>query len=153
MAAADGVVLISPTYHGALSGVLKNALDYLNDLAGAGQPYLSGRPIGCVALAQGGQGAASTLATLRIVGHALRGWPTPLGVALAGDEAALSAAGEPAQPRAREQLGTMLAQVLSLAGRNAAARPDPATDHDSTEHDPAARRTGVLAAAGAVDSP
>jgi NAD(P)H-dependent FMN reductase len=75
---ADGVLLVSPTYHGTVSGVLKNALDYFNDLDTAPRPFLDGRPVGCVAVAAGDQGATSTLATLRTITHALRGWPTPL---------------------------------------------------------------------------
>ncbi|MGH3936772.1 MAG: NADPH-dependent FMN reductase, partial [Pseudonocardiaceae bacterium] len=73
---ADGVVLVSPTYHGTPSGLLKNALDYVNELADDADPYFDGRPIGCVSVAGGDQGAHSTLAVLRAIGHALRGWPT-----------------------------------------------------------------------------
>src|SRR2546425_9184322 len=29
---ADGVIIASPGYHGAMAGVMKNALDYLEDL-------------------------------------------------------------------------------------------------------------------------
>ncbi|MBB5134391.1 hypothetical protein HNP84_004123 [Thermocatellispora tengchongensis] len=43
--------------------------------------------MGCVAVARGDQGATTTLATLRTVAHALRGWPTPLGIALSGESA------------------------------------------------------------------
>ncbi|MFI2028779.1 NADPH-dependent FMN reductase [Streptomyces buecherae] len=39
----------APTYHGTVSGVLKNALDYVNDLIGEPRPFLDGRPVGCVA--------------------------------------------------------------------------------------------------------
>jgi NAD(P)H-dependent FMN reductase len=116
LAGCDGVVLLSPAYHGAMSGLLKNALDYVNDLAGEDRPFLDGRAVGCVAVAQGDQGATTTLATLRIVAHALRGWPTPLGVALAGDRAEVTPAGEPGHPRCRDQLRLMLDQVLGMAG-------------------------------------
>lgn len=44
--------------------------------------YLDGVPIGLIATAYGRQATGSTLATLRSIVHALRGWPTPLGAAL-----------------------------------------------------------------------
>ncbi|WP_459249991.1 NADPH-dependent FMN reductase [Streptomyces youssoufiensis] len=43
----------APTYHGTVSGVLKNALDYVNDLIGEPRPFLDGRSVGCVAVAAG----------------------------------------------------------------------------------------------------
>ena len=122
LATADGIVLISPVYHGTVSGLLKNALDYVNDLADDRRPFLEGRPVGCVALAEGDQGAASTIATLRTIAHALRGWPTPLGVTLSRDLAALRPDGEPVQAQTRRRLGIMLDQVLSLAWPNAGRR-------------------------------
>lgn len=115
MADCDGVVLLSPAYHGTLSGLLKNALDYVNDLAGGDRPFLDGRAVGCVAVSAGGQAATTTLATLRVVAHALRGWPTPMGVALAGPRADLDADGRPGDPVSRDRLRLMLDQVLDLA--------------------------------------
>jgi FMN reductase len=80
--AADGVVLVSPGYHSTVSGLVKNALDYVEDLRGDTRPYLEDRAVGCVATALGWQAAVTTLTALRSVVHALRGWPTPLGAAL-----------------------------------------------------------------------
>jgi FMN reductase len=37
---ADGVIVVSPGYHGALSGLVKNALDYVEDLRDDVRPYL-----------------------------------------------------------------------------------------------------------------
>lgn len=79
---ADGVLVASPGYHGSISGQVKNALDYAEDLAEDARPYLSGRAVGCIATAAGWQAAVTTLTALRGVVHALRGWPTPLGVAI-----------------------------------------------------------------------
>ncbi len=62
--------------------MVKNAIDYTEELAHDRRPYLSGRPVGCIATAAGWQGANTTLAALRGVVHALRGWPTPFGIAL-----------------------------------------------------------------------
>ncbi|MFE1272567.1 NAD(P)H-dependent oxidoreductase [Streptomyces sp. NPDC058757] len=117
--AADGVVLVSPTYHATLSGLLKNALDYVNDIDGP-VPYLEGRPIGTVAVGAAAQGAVSTLTTLRTIGHALRGWPTPVGVAVDRVPAADTTGGEPAPDTAR--LLQMVSQVVWLGSMRAAER-------------------------------
>jgi NAD(P)H-dependent FMN reductase len=112
---SNGVVLISPAYHGTLSGLLKNALDYVNELGDQHRPYLDGQPIGCVALAAGGQAAASTVITLRVIAHALRGWPTPLGIALPESNSAMGTSGRPADAHVRRQFATMFDQVMALA--------------------------------------
>ena len=80
--AADGVIIASPGYHGSISGLVKNALDGLEDLRADARPYLDGRAVGLIVTADGPQAGASTLAALRSIVHALRGWPTPLGVSL-----------------------------------------------------------------------
>jgi FMN reductase len=79
---SDGLIVASPGYHASISGMVKNALDYLEDLRADERPYLSGRGVGCVATGAGWQAAVSTLAALRAIVHALRGWPTPLGAAI-----------------------------------------------------------------------
>ncbi|MFF9489149.1 NAD(P)H-dependent oxidoreductase [Streptomyces sp. NPDC014676] len=114
---ADGVVLVSPTYHASVSGLLKNALDAVNDIDGP-QPLLDGRAIGTVAVGAGPQGAATTLTTLRTIAHALRGWPAPLGVAVT--KAPAPAAVERQQAPDEARLDEMVHQVLWLAGVRAA---------------------------------
>lgn len=79
---ADGVIIGSPGYHGGISGLVKNALDYLEETSRDSRPYLESRPVGCIATAAGWQGAIVTLVALRGVVHALRGWPTPMGIAI-----------------------------------------------------------------------
>ena len=79
---ADALVIGSPGYHGSISGLVKNVLDYLEELADDKRPYVDGRPVGCIATAQGWQGAVNSLVALRHIVHALRGWPTPFGLAL-----------------------------------------------------------------------
>jgi FMN reductase len=79
---ADAVVISSPGYHGTVSGLVKNALDYLEELRADERPYLDGRAVGLISVARGWQAAVSTLVTLRQIAHALRGWPTPLGLAV-----------------------------------------------------------------------
>lgn len=77
--AASGVVLSSAAYHGSVSGMLKNALDYTEDLAQDDRVYFSGVPVGTIAVAKGWQAGGNTLVTLRAIVHSLRGWPTPYG--------------------------------------------------------------------------
>lgn len=79
---ADAVVVASPGYHGGVSGLVKNALDYIEDLRGDARVYLDNTPWGCISCAYGWQAAVGTLGQLRVIGHALRAWPTPLGVAI-----------------------------------------------------------------------
>ncbi|WP_010543621.1 NADPH-dependent FMN reductase [Sphingomonas elodea] len=79
---ASGLIIASPGYHGSVSGLVKNALDYLEALARDERPYLHGLPVGLIATAWGWQATGTTLAALRSIVHALRGWPTPLGAAV-----------------------------------------------------------------------
>ncbi len=79
---ADGLILASPGYHGAISGLVKNAIDYLEETARDERVYLDGLPVGLIATAYGWQATGSTLATLRSIVHALRAWPTPFGAAI-----------------------------------------------------------------------
>jgi FMN reductase len=79
---ARGLIFASPGYHGTVSGAVKNAVDYIQETWADERPYLSDIPVGLIAVAGGHQAAMSTLVTLRAITHALRGWPTPLGVAL-----------------------------------------------------------------------
>lgn len=80
--AAHGLVIASPGYHGSISGLVKNAVDYLEETARDARVYLDGLPVGLIVTAYGWQATGSTLATLRSIVHALRGWPTPLGAAI-----------------------------------------------------------------------
>ncbi|HUD91700.1 NADPH-dependent FMN reductase [Sphingobium sp.] len=78
----DGIVIGSPGYHGGYSGLVKNAIDLLEDLRADDRIYFDGRPVGLVVTAAGWQACGTTLSALRDVVHAMRGWPTPVGVAV-----------------------------------------------------------------------
>jgi FMN reductase len=79
---ADGVIIASPGYHGSISGLVKNAIDYLEETARDERVYLDGVPVGLIVTAYGWQATGSTLSTLRSIVHSLRGWPTPLGATI-----------------------------------------------------------------------
>ena len=117
LAIADGIVLGSPGYHGSISGLVKNALDYAEDLRGDPRPYFSGRAVGCIATAGGWPAAVNTLGALRDIVHALRGWPTPLGAAINSAERVFDEEGACRIPRVAQMLETMAAEVLEFAMR------------------------------------
>jgi FMN reductase len=114
LALADGIILGSPGYHGSISGLVKNALDYAEDLRSDPRPYFSGRAVGCIATAGGWSGAVNTLGALRDIVHALRGWPTPLGAAINSTEKVFDEAGTCQVPRIAQMLDVIAAEVLSF---------------------------------------
>lgn len=101
---AHGLVIAAPGYHGTISGLVKNALDYLEDLTKDERPYLDGRAVGLIATAYGDQATMSTLLTMRSIVHALRGWPTPMGATIRTYHGLFSPDGECLDDRARLQL-------------------------------------------------
>lgn len=114
---ADGLILASPGYHGTMSGLVKNALDYVEDLRGDTRPYFDGRAVGCVGVAFGWQAAVNTMTALRNVVHALRGWPTPAGAALNSSSPLFDEQGRCTDDHARQQLELIGNQVLDFALR------------------------------------
>ena len=114
LALADGIILGSPGYHGSISGLVKNALDYAEDLRGDRRPYFSGRAVGCIATGGGWPGALNTLGALRDIVHALRGWPTPLGAAINSSERVFDDDGQCVVPRVSQMLDVIAAEVLGF---------------------------------------
>jgi FMN reductase len=112
---ADGLIVATPGYHGGVSGLVKNAIDLLEDLREDKRCYLDGRAVGCVVSAFGWQTCGSTLMALRAIVHALRGWPTPLGAALNTAEPIFDFAGGCTDQKAAMQLATVGRQVVEFA--------------------------------------
>jgi FMN reductase len=115
MRECDGLIVASPAYHGSISGLIKNALDYTEDLRTDPRVYLDGIAVGLIACAGGWQAGAQTLATLRSIVHALRGWPTPLGASLNTSTGIFDAQGHCTDPVARAQLESVGQQVVEFA--------------------------------------
>lgn len=111
---ADAVVVASPGYHGGVSGLVKNALDYIEDMRDDSRVYLDNKPWGCISCAYGWQAAVGTLDQLRAIGHALRAWPTPLGVAINSADQIWDEAGALADAAVRAQLDLLASQVLTF---------------------------------------
>jgi FMN reductase len=112
---SHGVIIASPGYHGSISGLIKNALDYVEDMRGDPSCYFDGRAVGCVACAYGWQATGSTLAALRSIVHSLRGWPTPVGVAINSSLKVFDDAGTCLDAGISKQLDLMGEQVVSFA--------------------------------------
>lgn len=118
--AADCVVLATPGYHGAMSGLVKNALDHLECLRDDSPPYLDGRAVGIIVAASGWQACGTTLVAARSAVHALRGWPTPFGVSVNSAEQWPDAEGH-FDERVTGALHILADQLLAFASWRAAA--------------------------------
>ncbi|MBV8592692.1 MAG: NAD(P)H-dependent oxidoreductase [Caulobacteraceae bacterium] len=118
--ACDGLIVATPGYHGSLSGLIKNALDVLEGLREDGRPYFDGRAVGCIVTANGVQAGGSALAALRAIVHAMRGWPTPLGVTLNASEILFSDEGALLDPQHVWAVGCLAGQVVGFARAQAA---------------------------------
>jgi FMN reductase len=116
---ADGIVIASSSYHGGLSGLVKNAIDYAEDMREEDPCYFSGRPVGCIATGSGWQGVVATLKALRDVAHALRGWPTPMGAAINTAQRIFDTDGDIVDVKARFQLTTVANEMLTFLDRSA----------------------------------
>ena len=112
----------SPGYHGAISGLVKNALDYIEDLREDPRVYLDNTPWGGRQLRLWVAGCGGTLAQLRSIGHALRAWPTPLGVAINSADKIWAETGELADGAMRGQLEMLATQLLTFGRSGGALR-------------------------------
>lgn len=111
----DGLIISSPGYHGSVSGLVKNALDYIEDLRDDRRPYLSDRAVGCIAVSCGWQAAVTTLEGLRSISHALRGWVTPLGTAVNSKDVKFDSDGTCSDDKIAMQLELVSRQVADFA--------------------------------------
>lgn len=119
---ADGVLLATPAYHGGVSGLVKNALDFTEDLRGDERVYLQDRAVGCIVCAEGPQAMGATLAALRAIVHSLRGWPTPFGAAVNSSTRPFGGDGQAADAAVLKACETVADEVVGFARRALAAR-------------------------------
>ncbi len=112
---ASALIIASPGYHGSISGVVKNALDLLEETAKDDRPYLADMPVGLIATAYGWQATGSTIAALRSIVHALRGWPTPFAAAINTQITKFDDQGGVTDPAVLEQLCLIGKQVARFA--------------------------------------
>lgn len=115
MRRCDGVIISTPSYHGGMSGMIKNALDYTEDMRNDARPYLDGRAVGTIVCAAGWQNIGTTLVGTRSMIHALRGWPTPIGVGVNTQEPVFDKDGQCIIESVGAQIELMSRQVVQFA--------------------------------------
>lgn len=77
---ADGLIICSPTYHGTMSGAIKNLLDALIFLGWDKPAYLGGKPVAL--MAYGGMTSMGVLSGLTQVVRGLKGIAIPTHIAV-----------------------------------------------------------------------
>jgi FMN reductase len=115
---SDGLIICSPTYHGTVSGAVKNALDTLIFLANDNPPYLGRRPVGL--MAYGGLTSMGVLDALHHSVRGLKGFIAPTHVAIrssAFDRETAAITDE----RVLARLAMMVDEVVTLADRTRAS--------------------------------
>ncbi|HEX5229677.1 MAG TPA: NAD(P)H-dependent oxidoreductase [Bryobacteraceae bacterium] len=118
---ANGVIISSPCYHGSVSGLVKNALDYTEDMCNDTEPYLHGRAVGLIVCGHGWQSTGVVLSAFRSIVHALRGWPTPMGVAINTQVERFDETGAGMSEPSVRQISIMAGQVVEFARLRAIA--------------------------------
>jgi arsenic resistance protein ArsH len=78
---ADLQIWLTPLYHGGMTGMMKNCLDWLELTARLEKPYLTDKVVGLVSWADGGQ-AMQGINAMDAVAKALRAWTVPYSVPL-----------------------------------------------------------------------
>ena len=108
-----------------IPGLLKNALDYTEDMRSDPRPYFDGRAVGCVVCAEGIQAMGTTLFTLRSSVHALRGWPTPYSATINASPQPCGPDGLLREEAVSAQLKTVAQQVVQFAQYSLLAKAMP----------------------------
>lgn len=111
---ADGLLWSSPLYHGTISGVFKNALDWLELLSNRRPAYLTDKVVGLLSTAGGAQGLQA-INTMEFVVRALRGWSVPLVIPISQAWKVFDDEGKTSDPKIAEQLRSLGREVTRAA--------------------------------------
>lgn len=111
---ADGLIICSPTYHGTISGAIKNVLDLLIFLRHDTPPYLAGKPVGL--MAYGGMTAMGVLHALTNCVRGLKGISMPTHVAVPEDTIDRQAV-RISSAKIDARLDLMVEELVSFAGQ------------------------------------
>lgn len=103
---AAGLLLATPEYHGDMSGVLKNAMDLLED------EHIIGKVVGLIAVV-GGVHSTHAINTMRLVCRQLHCWVIPEQVVIPYSEESFNAQGELKDPELEERLEKMIEHLVA----------------------------------------
>ncbi|MCA9877028.1 MAG: NAD(P)H-dependent oxidoreductase, partial [Thermomicrobiales bacterium] len=109
---ADAFIFCSPTYHGTVTGAVKNVLDALNFLVDDTPRYLQGKPVALMAL--GGGSAANVITALDHSARGLNGLVLPTTVIASGSAVQ---DGEVTDPRVQQRVQAMIDELLGVTAR------------------------------------
>ena len=104
----QGYLISSPEYHGCMSGVMKNQLDWLYS------KHVSGKPFGLMSTL-GGQPNSNTLNQLRICVRWIHGWAVPEQLAVANIKKAFDESGNLIDIELNERLEGLVKSVIDTA--------------------------------------
>lgn len=104
---SDAVVLATPEYHGSISGVLKNALDYL------GAEHFDGKAVLSISAAGGAVGVSS-LTHLQVIVRNLHGVNCPDWISVGGDQRRFDSEGNLMDERLRLRVENVLGNFIRL---------------------------------------
>lgn len=117
MANADGYLWSSPAYHGTVSGVVKNAIDFVEFLSDRVPPYLDQKPVGLISTASGVVGGVTTIQTLIQTAHALRAWVVPLSVPIPQVGRVIDQQGHVTDPTIQDRLQLLGEEVVRFLSK------------------------------------
>ena len=104
----DAFFLSSPEYHGTMSGVMKNTMDWMYD------KHVGGKVFGLMSTL-GGVTNANTLNHMRIALRWLHGWPVPEQMAVGHVKEAFDEKGELVDENLTQRLESLVESVLAAA--------------------------------------
>lgn len=109
-ARADAIILATPDYHGSVSGVLKNALDFL------GKDQFDSKLVLSVSSAGGAVGTSS-LTHLQTIVRNVHGINCPEWISIGAEQRRFGPDGEPEQDKVKERVKRVLHYFVRLARR------------------------------------
>jgi FMN reductase len=104
----DAMIWACPTYHGTVSGVFKNALDFAELLADDARPYLQGCAVGIISVND-----TTTLTAMSHCVHELRAWLAPTQIMVTGKS--FSDTCELIDDRIKQRLARQIDELISFA--------------------------------------
>jgi FMN reductase len=119
VAAADAYLIVSPTYHGSMSGAIKNVLDSLHVAQGQPGSSFANKPVALAAY--GGPTAINVVNTLQTVVRGMRGSLVPTVVTVSRD-AFDPQTGAIADPQTVKRADAMLGELAGYVAMRRAAQ-------------------------------